>query len=314
MTLQTIADPTTEAVSAPSIPSMPSVGAGAAGATTPQTSAPQPLAGQGAEVPAYLQGQVDDTAANMAAAAKTGGMGYRFLRFKGGEYVVSGKVGEQNMGSVMDVVILGNTKDPHPRRLFVQNSNKPACSSDDGKKPNPGVPHPQSATCMSCPMARFNTASKVGGKGRGMACQERMWVAAVVPQQPDLVLRWDLAFTAREAIEAFCEGMAEEGYPLTAAVVRLGSRVNPDAGTKGPPTIPTFTFHRYLTKEEWDMHQEARRENADIIESIVNPGGGEQVDGAAGQPHQVTDQSGAVEKHAAAQEAYDTAHNPEIAF
>ena len=55
---------------------------------------------------------------------------------------------------------------------------KPACFSNDGKKPDPSSEHPQCKTCAACKWNAFGTARGLDGKlGKGKACSDFVRIA-----------------------------------------------------------------------------------------------------------------------------------------
>lgn len=123
----------------------------------------------------------------------------RRVSIMGGRFTLCDTVGEliPPNPNKLDFVIAG-IKAP-PSRIYFSGGyspgdlSPPECYSYDGVAPEPNVQAPQSKSCASCPMARFDAAvSKVTGKGVPL-CKTRKVLAIKIIGVPGL---WQFAIPA----------------------------------------------------------------------------------------------------------------------
>ena len=295
MTISTIQDP---AAAPPAVPETPSA------AQTQVAARPQHLAGEAAST--------DVTSGVADAASQGGGLGYWLLKFGPDNFVAKGNGAEHIVAFPTEVVILGAAS-KLSRILFGQGSSEPMCQSEDGVAPDPFAKQPQSASCLTCPMARFNTAAKVGRQGKGPACVEKMRLAVVLRSDPSIVMRWDLPHSHRQALATYAQGLGTRKIPIDMIVTTIGRKVE-GAGTANSWNVPTFTAGDWLNAEEWPAHKAAREEHADVIAKILDPKGASPVVNGGGAPAQLADQSAAAQNHAAVQQAVSDSYDRDIAF
>ena len=131
----------------------------------------------------------------------------------------------------LDIVILA--ANPNQSRIYYEgaysegSANPPDCASTDGKKPDPGVPSPQSTLCSICPNSVWGSR---GGGSRAQACQEHRRLAVLVmpwmfkgmlekPLMKPIFLKVPPA--SLTPLKRFADSMDHRGIPLESVVTRI---------------------------------------------------------------------------------------------
>jgi len=224
------------------------------------------------KLPAYLSKLgVDET-----SKALMGSGGGNRISIRGGVFrkVVGGKEVMVNEDRAMNVIILRAAE--HVSRTYFAgtyeegSTERPACWSSDGVRPDADVTDPQSDLCATCPM---NVAGS--GPGDTKACRYNQRVALVL----DGDLEGDILSLSLPAQSLFGKGdgekmplqqyarfLAGHNVPITAVVTEMRFDIN--------SATPKLTFKpiRPLTEDEYNLIQERRNEQEalDAVKFLVS--------------------------------------------
>jgi hypothetical protein len=216
------------------------------------------LFGAGAAVPAHIAAR--ELNATTIALAGTPASGKR-ISIKGGVWrlIVNGKEVSKNTDRKLSVAIVRTA--PANSRTYYEGTYKegevapPACSSNDGIKPDAHIKNPQASSCDKCPQ---NIAGS--GNGESRACRYSRRVAVVLEGD----LSGDVYQLQLPATSIFGKGNGTQNLPLEAYARMLAqNRVNIDSvitrlefDTDSPTPKITFSPERYLTAEELTIVEE----------------------------------------------------------
>jgi hypothetical protein len=133
----------------------------------------------------------------------------------------------------------------------------PDCSSAKGDVPDPGVEHPQSKSCATCPHNAWNS----GKNGKGKACQDsrRVAVATVTGMQEPMLLR--VPPTSLKPLADYASKLDKLGYDFDAVLTRI--KFDPNS----PTPLLVFEPKGILPAEVYAAVQEAAASEA--VEQIV---------------------------------------------
>lgn len=214
----------------------------------------------GGNLPAHLQGQLDDTTKSLMGGS--GGTSIKRISIKGSVFrmMESGKEIAKNEERAMNIIIVAAA--PYNSRSFYAKTFTegsagllPDCFSDDGIKPSDRSTEKQCATCKDCPQNIDGSHSS--GKGRACRFSRRLAVLLEHDQQGEV---FQLTLPASSIF-----GKADNGkMPLEAYVKLLGAnRVSVTSvvtemrfDTSSATPKLTFKAVRYLEANEFANAQE----------------------------------------------------------
>jgi cell division septation protein DedD len=137
-------------------------------------------------------------------------------------------------------------------------TQRPDCSSNDGVKPDAGVPSPQAKNCATCPHNAFGS----GATGKGKACQDtrRIAVAALTNLDDPLLLR--VPPGSFKNLVKYAQWLAQRNVKSYSAVL---TRVKFDPAEATPKLI--FEPRGLLAEETLELVQEIAQ--SDLVQQIV---------------------------------------------
>ena len=209
---------------------------------------------EGAKLPDYLTGELDDIAKSIVGPRRTGG---KHISIKGSVFrqYIDGEEKKVSEDRAMNVVIVNCST--HVQRTFYADvyeegaGTPPACWSEDGMVPHNTVPAKQSESCAVC-------EKNIAGSGRGTsrACKYSRRVAVVL--EGDLSgYVYAMQFPAttifgkgepkKLPFEQYIKALAEKRVPVTAVVTEI--KFDPSSAT---PKL-TFRAIKPLEADEWAL-------------------------------------------------------------
>jgi hypothetical protein len=231
-------------------------------------------------LPAHLQGGVDETTRALMGKVPTGDGGSTIKRIsiKGSVFrmMVGGKEVAQNEDRFMPVIIVAAS--PYNSRTFYEGTFKegqantmPTCFSDDGIIPNEKSTDIQAKSCKDCP--QNVDGSNPSGKGRACRYSRRLAVLLENDQKGDV---FQLTLPAQSIF-----GKGENGkMPLEAYVRLLGTNnvsvtsVVTEMRFDTASATPKLTFRalRYLEADEFANSQAKGKTQEAKIAIGMTPG------------------------------------------
>jgi hypothetical protein len=225
----------------------------------------------GAQLPSYLDGEMDDVT---KAIVGTGGTGGKRISIRGSVFrqVIDGKETEVNENRFMNLVVVSSSVNVHRTYYKGKYSSgefqAPVCWSEDGKVPVSTVVDKQSTSCATCEM---NIAGS--GQGTTRACRFSRRIAVVLEGDMggnvySMSLPAKSLFGKGEAkklpFEAYVRFLATNKVPVTAVVTE--ARFNPKE------SVPVLIFKpiRPLKEEEWKVCS-AQKETEDAKQAVAIP-------------------------------------------
>lgn len=214
----------------------------------------------GGNLPAHLQGQLDDTTKSLMGGS--GGSSIKRISIRGSVFRMldGGKQIAQNDERAMNIIIVAAA--PYNSRSFYTKTFSessagllPDCFSDDGITPNPRSENKQCATCKDCPQ---NIAGSGNGQSRACRFSRRLAVLLENDQKGEVM---QLTLPASSIF-----GKADNGkMPLEAYVKLLGANrvsvtsVVTEMRFDTSSSTPKLTFKavRYLEADEFANAQQA---------------------------------------------------------
>lgn len=131
---------------------------------------------------------------------------------------------ETPVGNTLDVVIVGinpNTSKVFYSQAYDGTEQRPSCSSDDGVKPNAGVPDPVSDSCALCPNNVLG--SKVNPSGaKSKLCSDQRHLAVVPAADPTKVYQLTLSVSAMKPLREYFKHLQNYGAVPEEVVTELG--------------------------------------------------------------------------------------------
>ena len=214
----------------------------------------------GGNLPAHLQGQLDETTKALMGGQSSGGSTKR-ISIRGSVFrmIDGGKEIAKNDDRAMNIVIVAAA--PYNSRSFYTKTFSegsaglmPDCFSDDGITPNARSENKQAASCKDCPQ---NIAGSGNGQSRACRFSRRLAVLLENDQKGEVM---QLTLPASSIF-----GKAEDGkMPLEAYVKLLGANrvsvtsVVTEMRFDTSSSTPKLTFKavRYLEADEFANAQE----------------------------------------------------------
>ena len=214
----------------------------------------------GGNLPAHLQGQLDDTTKSLMGGS--GGSSIKRISIRGSVFRMldGGKQIAQNDERAMNIIIVAAA--PYNSRSFYTKTFSessagllPDCFSDDGITPNPRSENKQCATCKDCPQ---NIAGSGNGQSRACRFSRRLAVLLENDQKGEVM---QLTLPASSIF-----GKADNGkMPLEAYVKLLGANrvsvtsVVTEMRFDTSSSTPKLTFKavRYLEADEFANAQQS---------------------------------------------------------
>lgn len=205
-------------------------------------------------VPAHIANR-ELSKATLALASS--GPSVKRISIEGGVWrmMVAGKEVAKNTDRAMNVVVVSTA--PANSRIYYDPSVPyvrgqaavPACSSNDGVRPNVGTKNPQASTCASCPQ---NIAGS--GNGGSRACRYQRRLAVVLEGD----MSGDVYQLILPATSIFGRGNGTQDLPLEAYARMLhGNKVGVDSvvtkmefDTNSSTPKIVFSPSRFLTEDE----------------------------------------------------------------
>jgi len=131
---------------------------------------------------------------------------------------------ETPVGNTLDVVIVGinpNTSKVFYSQAYDGTEQRPSCSSDDGVRPNAGVPDPVSDSCALCPNNVLG--SKVNPSGaKSKLCSDQRHLAVVPAADPKKVYQLTLSVSAMKPLREYFKHLQNYGAVPEEVVTELG--------------------------------------------------------------------------------------------
>lgn len=230
------------------------------------------LFASGAELPAYLQGELDDV--TKAIIGSSGGTGGKRISIKGSVFrqIIDGKEVQVNEDRALNLVIVNTSAEIHRTYYAAQYKEgefqAPQCWSENGTTPHEKAIKPQSNACATCEQ---NIAGS--GNGNSRACRYSRRIAVVL--EGDIsgdVYAMSLPATSlfgkgepkKLPFEAYARYLGGNKVPVTAVVTE--ARFDPNS------TGPKLTFRaiKPLEPEEWAKCSE-QKETPDALQAVAVP-------------------------------------------
>ena len=207
----------------------------------------------GGNLPAHLQGQLDDTTKSLMGSQSNS---IKRISIKGSVFrmMESGKEIAKNEERAMNIVIVAAA--PYNSRSFYAKTFSegsaglmPDCFSDDGITPNARSENKQAASCKDCPQ---NIAGSGNGQSRACRFSRRLAVLLENDQKGEvmqLTLPASSIFGKAEdgkmPLEAYVKLLGTNGVSVTSVVTEMRF----DTGGTAPKL--TFKAVRYLEADEF---------------------------------------------------------------
>lgn len=214
----------------------------------------------GGNLPAHLQGQLDDTTKSLMGGSGSSSIKRISIRGSVFRMLDGGKQIAQNDERAMNIIIVAAA--PYNSRSFYTKTFSessagllPDCFSDDGITPSPRSENKQCATCKDCPQ---NIAGSGNGQSRACRFSRRLAVLLENDQKGEVM---QLTLPASSIF-----GKADNGkMPLEAYVKLLGANrvsvtsVVTEMRFDTSSSTPKLTFKavRYLEADEFANAQQA---------------------------------------------------------
>lgn len=216
----------------------------------------------GGNLPAHLQGQLDDTTRSLMGGGSSGGSSIKRISIRGSVFRMldGGKQIAENDERAMNIIIVAaapyNSRSYYTKTFSESSAGQlPDCFSDDGITPSPRSENKQCATCANCPQ---NVAGSGNGQSRACRFSRRLAVLLENDQKGEVM---QLTLPASSIF-----GKADNGkMPLEAYVKLLGANrvsvtsVVTEMRFDTSSSTPKLTFKavRYLEADEFANAQEA---------------------------------------------------------
>ena len=175
-------------------------------------------------LPAYLKDMESDLQAY--TAGMTGGFpvlsirGKAFAVARGGQRTIVTRPDDPDSPANYVDAVFVKTNPAMSKVYYLKgyvegSSERPDCSSNDGVRPEPGVPHPQAKSCAACPHNAFGT----NATGRGKACSDsrRIAVAALSAIDDPMLLR--VPASSFKNLVKYANYLSQRGIKSMASVV-----------------------------------------------------------------------------------------------
>lgn len=228
-----------------------------------------------AQLPAFLQGQINPEQAkqmNMAAAHGAGGTAApNRISIKQGKFrlVVNGQETQVLHNPALNVIVL-RVNDGVTKTYFAKEYNpnedaeRPDCSSDDGVAPRADSPAPQCANCAQCPQNQFGSKINRHTGAKVKACSDTKRFAIVPESQPGGdPYQVSVPPASLKDFGAYLRQLASlpQAVPYNAVVTEISFDMNADH--------PKLLFRpvRYLTDAEYATVQ--ARYNDDHVKYVA---------------------------------------------
>lgn len=179
---------------------------------------------EGMALPAYLKDLESDLQAY--TAGMTGGFpvlsirGKAFAVARGGQRTIVTRPDDPDSPANYVDAVFVKTNPAMSKVYYLKgyvegSSERPDCSSNDGVRPEPGVPHPQAKSCAACPHNAFGT----NATGRGKACSDsrRIAVAALSAIDDPMLLR--VPASSFKNLVKYANYLSQRGIKSMASVV-----------------------------------------------------------------------------------------------
>ena len=182
------------------------------------------------QVPAHIAERMEARKAGqassdiMGAVISSDGPSVPRISIKAAKYRLIEAGVETPVGDTLDVVIVGvnpNTSKVFFSQAYDGTEQRPSCASDDGVKPNEGVPEPVAESCALCPNNVLG--SKINPSGaKSKLCADQRHLAVVPAGDPSKVYNLTLTVSAMKPLREYFKHLQNYGTVPEEVVTELG--------------------------------------------------------------------------------------------